>query len=160
VSDAGFSGKPLDVGIFDNDTFGGAVMSGLDTLLLLVPSAVVVWLLLGGQLNRTSRLRAAPVAPQRRRLYQRARSVGRTRMMSGVDGRPMAYTIESAGAVVPEVVLDPGGMVPAAGHAMVESIAVAAHEQTPAYQAAAASPAAQAAAGTPLAEEVPLRMES
>jgi hypothetical protein len=130
-------------------------------LILLGPAALVVWLLLGRPLGRD--LGRRPASPggtrsgprQVRRVYRVAR-LGRRRPLSTVDGRPTGLTVEPAGVVVPEVPMDPGEMVPAAGHAMAESNAMAAAEQSPAYQAAAASPASQAAAGTPLAEEAPM----
>jgi hypothetical protein len=139
-------------------------MTGLLTVLVfLAPAVLVIWLLLAGPLGRdldlrltpSGRRRARPETRQRRRVYRIAR-VGRGAPVSTVDGRPTGLTIEPVGMVVPEVPIDPGGMVPAAGHAMVESKAVAAAEQTPAYRASAASPAAQAASGTPLAEEAAL----
>jgi hypothetical protein len=134
-------------------------MTGLLTILVLLgPAALVVWLLLDRPLSRDAGMR--PASPGRtrsgpRRVYRVAR-LGRRRPLSTVDGRPTGLTVESVGAVVPEVPIDPGAMVPAAGHAMVESNAMAAAEQSPAYQAAAASPASQAAAGTPLAEDAPM----
>jgi len=96
------------------------------------------------------------------RTYRRAR-LGRLRgrrSLSTRDGRPTGLTVEQAGEVVPDVPIDAGEMVPAAAQAWVESNAVAAAEQTPAYQAAAASPAARATVGTPLAEEAPLNLEA
>ena len=141
-------------------------MTGLLTVLVfIIPAVLVVWLILDGPLGRDLELRLGPPgrplrglpneAPRRRRLY-RVASLGRGWPVSTADGRPTGLTIEPVGVVVPEVPIDPGGMVPAAGHAMVESKAMAAAERSPAYVAAAASPAAQAAAGTPLAEEAAL----
>ena len=140
--------------------FGGAVMDTLVTLLvLLVPLVLVVRLLVFWPHDRDPILRAAPAAGRRDRVYQRAR-IGRTRNTSTVDGRPTGFTIEPVGVVVPEVVMDPAAMVPAAAQAVGESKAMAAAEESPAFQAAAYSPAAQAAAGTPLAELMPMRHDS
>jgi hypothetical protein len=139
-------------------------MTGLlTTLVLLAPAALVVWLLLKGPLGRDPELRLGPPGRRRRgrpeqvrrRVYRVAR-LGRGQQVTTVDGRRTWLTVEPVGVVVPEVPFDPGGMVPAAGHAMVESRAMAAAEQSPAYRAAAASPASQAAAGTPLAEDAPM----
>jgi hypothetical protein len=125
----------------------------LSVLLLAVPAALLLWLLLGRP------LRARP--PQRRtRIHQVSRVGGRRR--SNVDravalagGPSMAVTVETVGAVTPEVPVRTDEMLPPAVLAMGESNAMAAAEQSPAFQAAAATPAAASAAGTPLAEELP-----
>src|SRR5215212_11968522 len=118
-------------------------MTGLITVLVLVvPSVLVLWLLRDGPLGRDLDVR--PVPTGRRplgRVYSMARVGGARRPVSTPDGRRPLLTIEPVGVVVPEVPVDPGAMVPAAGHAMAESRAFAAAEQSPAFQAAAASPA-------------------
>jgi hypothetical protein len=132
------------------------------TLLVAVPIVVAMILLVGGPADQfVARQARDGYGEIRRELSRRAR-LGwprRRRSLSTRDGRPTGLTVEQAGAVMPEVPVDPGEMVPAAAQAWEESKAVEAVEQTPAYQAAAASPAAQATIGTPLAEVAPLKGE-
>jgi hypothetical protein len=131
------------------------MMTGLSVLLLAVPAAGIIWLLL-------SRPPAAP-RPTRRttRIYQVSR-VGGSRRRAAVDravamagGPAIPVTVETVGAVTPEVPVRTDEALPAAVTAAAESNAMARAEQTPAFQAAAATPAAASAAGTPLAEELP-----
>jgi hypothetical protein len=125
----------------------------LSVLLLAVPAALLIWFLLG----------RPPGSPQLRRstrIYQVSRAGGRRRAAVdralAVGGGPaMAVTVETVGAVTPEIPVKTDEALPSAVVAMGESNAMAAAEQTPAYQAAAATPAAESAAGTPLAEELP-----
>ena len=131
------------------------MMTGLSVLLLAVPAAVIIYLLLG-------RPPAAPrpTRTRRTRIYQVARVPG-SRRRSAVEraaalaGPSIPVTVETVGAVTPEVPVRTGEALPAAVAAVAETNAMARAEQTPAFQAAASTPAAASAAGTPLAEELP-----
>src|SRR5215475_5406353 len=132
-------------------------------LLVAVPVVIAIFLLLGGRADQfvARQIRDGDWV-MRGRVYRwvRISRPRRPRSLSSRDGRSTGLTVEQAGEVVPEVPIDPGEMVPAAAHAWVESKAVEAVEQTPAYQAGAASPAARATVGTPLAEVAPLEHEN
>jgi|SRR5215470_13755861 len=132
-------------------------------LLVAVPVVLAMFLLLDGPADRLVRRVRDGDGVARRGESNRWARLGWPRLQRSLftrDGRPTGLTVEPVGEVVPDVPIDPGEMVPAAAHAWVESKAVGAAEQTPAYQAAAASPAAQATIGTPLAEEAPLTLEN
>lgn len=131
------------------------MMTGLSVLLLAVPAAGIIWLLLGRPPA------AAPTTRRSARIYQVARVPG-ARRRTAVDravamagGPSMPVTVETVGAVTPEIPVRTDEALPAAVSAAGESKAMAAAEQTPAFMAAAATPAAASAAGTPLAEEMP-----
>jgi hypothetical protein len=126
----------------------------LSVLLLAVPAALLIYFMLGRPPGRR---------PERRRssrIYQVSRAGGRRRAsvdraVAMADDTAMAVTVETVGAVTPAVPVRTGEALPPAAMAIGESNAMAAAEQTPAFQSAAATPAAASAAGTPLAEELP-----
>jgi hypothetical protein len=132
-------------------------------LLIAVPVVIAMFLLVSGPADQfVARQDRDDDRTMRGEVRRGARLgwPGLRRSLFTRDGRPTGLTVEEAGEVVPDVPVGADEMVPAAAQAWVESNAVAAFEQTPAYQAAATTPAAQATLGTPLAEEAPLDLEN